>query len=85
MAYFAVQCDSRDNLKEYLEAHGVGTNIHYPIAMHRQKAFAKYGFEPHAYPIAEKLAGTVLSIPMYSGMTEEEVTYVIDTINAYKG
>ena len=81
---FAVQCDCRDDLKHYLEEKGVGTNIHYPIAMHRQKAFEIYHFEPDAYPIAEKLANTVLSIPMYSGMTDEEVTYVIKALNEYK-
>ena len=52
--------------------------------MHRQKAFEIYHFEPDAYPIAEKLANTVLSIPMYSGMTDEEVTYVIKALNEYK-
>lgn len=80
---FVVRCEERDRLRTYLEEHGIGTNIHYPIPMHEQKAFAGYDLPHGSFPIAEKLASTVLSIPMFNGMTEEEVSTVIETINKF--
>lgn len=81
---FVVRCEERDRLQAYLEEHGIGTNIHYPIPMHEQKAFAGYGLPYGSFPIAEKLASTVLSIPMFNGMTEEETTCVIETIDRFE-
>lgn len=80
---FVVRCDERKAFQAYLEENGIGTNIHYPIPMHDQKAFSKYGIHHGTYPIAEKLAETVLSLPIFNGMSEEEIDYVIDVINRY--
>lgn len=80
---FVVRCEERDKLQAYLEERGIGTNIHYPIPMHEQKAFAGYGLPHGSFPIAEKLAATVLSIPMFNGMTEDEVSMVIETLNKF--
>lgn len=80
---FVVRCEQRKELQDYLERNGVGTNIHYPIPMHCQKAFAKYDLPRGSYPIAEELADTVLSIPMYSGMAKEQIDYVINAINRF--
>lgn len=81
---FVVRCEERDKLQAYLEERGIGTNIHYPIPMHEQKAFVGYGLPHGSFPIAEKLAATVLSIPMFNGMTEEEISTVIKTINRFQ-
>ncbi len=81
---FAVYCDKRDSLKEYLESKGVHCNIHYPIPMHMQKAFAGLGPPEGSFPVTEKLARTELSIPIFYGMTDEQVSYVIDTINSWR-
>lgn len=80
---FVVRCEQRNALQDYLEARGIGTNIHYPIPMHCQKAFAKYALPRGTYPIAEMLADTVLSIPMFSGMTNDQIEAVIDAINQF--
>lgn len=80
---FVVRCEDRDKLRAYLEERGIGTNIHYPIPMHEQKAFAKYGLSHGSFPIAERLAATVLSIPMFNGMTNEEISAVIEAINRF--
>lgn len=80
---FVVRCDERDALQAYLQEKGIGTNIHYPIPMHCQKAFAKYNLPRGSFPIAEGIADTVLSLPMYVGMKDEEIQYVIDVINAF--
>lgn len=82
---FAIRCDERDKLKEYLEDKGIGTNIHYPVPMHCQKAFAHYGLPHGSYPIAEELADTELSLPIYWGMTDAQVDFVISLINNFGG
>lgn len=80
---FAVRCERRDELAQYLADKGIGTNRHYPIAMHLQDCYADLGIKEGELPIAEKISATELSIPMYYGMTDEEIQYVIDTINAF--
>lgn len=80
---FVVRCEERERLQVYLEENGIGTNIHYPIPMHEQKAFAGYDLPHGSFPIAERLASTVLSIPMFNGMTQEEISAVIRIINKF--
>lgn len=80
---FGIRCDRRDELEQYLNEQGIGTNKHYPIPMHLQGAYADLNIPEGTYPIAEKISGTELSIPMYYGMTEEEISYVIKAINAF--
>ncbi len=78
---FAVMCDDREALKAHLEERGIGTVCHYPIAIADQKCYQK---EQLAHlPLAEYIAASELSLPMYYGMTDEEVQYVIDAVNAF--
>lgn len=81
---FAIRCDKRDELEKYLNDKGIGTVKHYPIPMHLQKAYEELEIPEGALPIAEEISKTVLSIPMYYGMTDEEIDYVINTINNFK-
>ena len=74
----------RDELEKYLNDHGIGTNKHYPIPMHLQGAYESLGMKKGDLPIAEEISASELSIPMYYGMTDEEVNYVIGTINNWK-
>ena len=80
---FVVRCKERDKLQAYLEENGIGTNIHYPIPMHEQRAFAAYDLPHGSFPIAEALSAEVLSIPMFNGMTQDEISRVIDVIKKY--
>jgi dTDP-4-amino-4,6-dideoxygalactose transaminase len=80
---FVIHCKFRDKLKEYLQQHEIGTLIHYPIPPHLSEAYQYLGKKPGDYPIAEKYAREVLSLPMYNGMLQEEVDFVIDTINKF--
>ena len=80
---FAIRCQKRDELAKYLADKGIGTNKHYPIPMHLQDCYADLGIREGELPIAEEISATELSIPMYYGMTEEEIDYVIDAINAF--
>ena len=81
---FGIRCKRRDELEKFLNDAGIGTNKHYPIPMHLQECYKDLGFKEGDFPIAEEISSTQLSIPMYYGMTDEEVQYVIDKVNEFK-
>lgn len=81
---FAIRCNRRDELEHYLEGKGIGTNKHYPIPMHLQEAYKGLHIPKGALPLAEQISETQLSLPMYYGMSDEEVSYVINAINEWK-
>lgn len=81
---FVIHCQKRDALMKYLEEKGIGTLIHYPIPPHLSEAYQYLGKKAGDYPIAEKYAEEVLSLPMYNGMTQEEQTQVIEAVNAFE-
>ena len=68
----------------YLKEKEIGTIIHYPIPPHMSQAYQYLGHKAGDFPITEKYANEVLSLPMYNGMTEEEQTYVIKAINEFR-
>lgn len=80
---FAVRCKERDALAAFLTEKGLGINKHYPIAMHLQDCYKDLNLPKGSLPIAEEISETELSLPMYYGMTEEEIDYVIDAINNF--
>ena len=73
----------RDELINYLSGYEIGTLIHYPIPPHMAEAYEYLGYKKGDFPIAEKYANEVLSLPMYNGMTSEEQDYVIEKINKF--
>lgn len=80
---FVIRTEKRDEFMEYLKEHGIGSIIHYPIPPHLAEAYESLGFKKGDLPITEQYADTVLSLPMYNGMTQEECEYVVDVINQY--
>lgn len=81
---FVIRCEERERLIEYLNEKEIGTIIHYPIPPHLSEAYSYLGHRKGFLPITEHYAETVLSIPMYNGMTEEEQTVVIEALNAFE-
>ena len=81
---FAIRCRRRDELEKYLNDNGIGTNKHYPIPIHLQECYRDLGYQKGDFPIAEEISATELSLPMYYGITNEQVQYVIDRINEFK-
>ena len=81
---FGIRCKRRDELEKFLNDAGIGTNKHYPIPMHLQECYKDLGFKEGDFPVAEEISATELSIPMYYGMTDEEIQYVIDKVNEFK-
>lgn len=81
---FAVRCEKRDALATYLAEKGIGTNQHYPIPMHLQECYADLNLPRGSLPIAEQISATELSLPMYYGLTQEQIRYVIDAVNSFE-
>ena len=80
---FGVRCSRRDELAVWLDERGIGTNKHYPIPMHLQECYKDMGFGEGDFPVAEEISRTELSLPMYYGMTDEEIGYVIESVNRF--
>ncbi len=80
---FGIRCAERDELEKYLNEKCIGTNKHYPIPMHLQECYKDLGYKEGDFPIAEEISNTELSLPMYYGMNDEEIQYVIDAINKF--
>ena len=80
---YVIRCKERDRLQEYLNEKEIGTIIHYPIPPHLSEAYQYLGYEKGAFPIAECYADEVLSLPIYNGITDEELDYVIRALNEF--
>jgi dTDP-4-amino-4,6-dideoxygalactose transaminase len=67
---FVVRVADREQLKDYLAKAGIGTGIHYPIPLHLQKAYAALGYKRGDFPVTERVAAEILSLPMFPELTE---------------
>ncbi len=81
---FVIKTERRQELIDYLNEKEIGTIIHYPIPPHLSEAYQYLGVKKGTLPITEHYAETVLSIPLYNGMTKEEQDYVIEAINSFQ-
>ncbi len=83
---YVIRCkdkETRERLIGYLNEREIGTIIHYPIPPHLSEAYAYLGFKKGSFPVTESYADTVLSIPMYNGMTQPEQAAVIGALNSF--
>jgi dTDP-4-amino-4,6-dideoxygalactose transaminase len=80
---YVIKTNKRDELKEFLQLKGIGTAIHYPIPPHLQKAYSHLNFKKGDFPIAEKLANQSLSLPIYPGLSNDQVIYICDSIKEF--
>jgi dTDP-4-amino-4,6-dideoxygalactose transaminase len=80
---YVIRTKHRDHLQEYLSKRGIGTMIHYPIPPHLQKAYSYLVFTRGAFPYAEEIADTCLSLPVWPGMTQQQLDMVITYIQEY--
>ncbi|NHM03842.1 DegT/DnrJ/EryC1/StrS family aminotransferase [Flavobacterium celericrescens] len=78
---FIIRTSNRSELQNYLKENGVETMIHYPIPPHKQKAL--YNWNHLSFPITEKIHDEVLSIPLNSTLSEEEIKHIISILNNY--
>ncbi len=80
---FVVRTTQRTDLQSYLKTYGIDTLIHYPIPVHLQPAYRELGFRRGDFPVAEEIADTCLSLPLYPGLTDEEIEYIAEKIRQF--
>lgn len=80
---FVVRTEKRDDFQNYLKENGIQTIIHYPIPIYLQPAYEDLGFKKGDYPIAEKIADEIISLPIWPGISDNEVQHVIDKVNLW--
>lgn len=80
---YPVLCGNREKLVDYLEEKGIHTNIHYPIPIPLQGAYKDEKWDIKEFPVTEKICAQEVSIPLYPGMTEEEIQYIVECLNNY--
>jgi len=80
---FQVRARERDTLKTFLQERGVETKIHYPLPIHWQKASAHLGYKKGDFPVTDRLAGEILSLPVRENLTEDEVNMVCDLVTEF--
>jgi dTDP-4-amino-4,6-dideoxygalactose transaminase len=80
---YVIRTNKRDELQKYLNDKGIGTLIHYPIPPHLQEAYKDLGHKKGDFPIAEEIANKALSLPLWPGITHEEIVLVSNTISAF--
>jgi dTDP-4-amino-4,6-dideoxygalactose transaminase len=81
---YVIRCDRRDQLQKHLTERGVGTLIHYPVPIHLQQAYQDLQKREGDYPVAESLAGQILSLPIFPELTYDEARHVIESINSFQ-
>ena len=82
---FVVRVQRREELMKHLASARIGTAIHYPIPLHLQRAYEFLGYEKGAFPIAEKVAPEILSLPMFPQLTAEQQIRVVDEVDGFVG
>jgi dTDP-4-amino-4,6-dideoxygalactose transaminase len=80
---YTVRHPRRDELKKHLDENGIGNAVHYPIPLHLQKAYAHLGHKPGDFPVAEKAAREVLSLPMFTELTDAQIQRVAAVIRDF--
>ncbi|MBL0687133.1 MAG: DegT/DnrJ/EryC1/StrS family aminotransferase [Sulfurospirillum sp.] len=79
-AQYSILCKNRDALNKKLNSAGVPTAIHYPIPLHLQEAFEYLGYKKGDFPVSERVAKSILSLPMSPFLTQEQQNFIVETI-----
>jgi len=80
---FPVLVERREQFIQYLKNKGISTNIHYPTPIMEQKAYVEYNGQSIHYPVTKRICEEEVSLPLYPGMTEEQINWVVTCINEY--
>ena len=80
---YTIRTPKRDALHAYLNTHKIGNAIYYPLPLHMQKCFAHLGYKQGDFPESEKASAEVLSIPIYSELSQEQKVQVVDAVKGF--
>lgn len=80
---FVIRVSGRDRLRDYLASRGIQTGLHYPVPLHLQRAYAQIGGREGQFPVSEKAAREILSLPLYPGIRDDQVRRVVDAVRAF--
>ena len=80
---YVVRCQERDRLREHLKQSGIGTEVYYPIPLHRQECYSDLGYIEGAFPESERAAREVLALPIHQALSRDEVGRVCESIRAF--
>jgi dTDP-4-amino-4,6-dideoxygalactose transaminase len=80
---YVIRTKKRNDLQQFLSENGIGTVIHYPVPPHMQQAYKEYNFSASDFPLASIIAETCLSLPIYPGMTIDQLSYICTTIKRF--
>ncbi len=80
---YVIRAPRRDELQAWLKSQGVFTGIHYPVPVHLQNAMGLLDYRAGDLPMTERVAGEILSLPMYAELSDEEIEYIADSIKAF--
>ena len=81
---YAIRTKNRDRLRDFLGKNGISAGIHYPIPVHLQKAYFFMGIKKGAFPISEKIADEILSLPMYPELSEGQMEHISGNMHNFK-
>jgi dTDP-4-amino-4,6-dideoxygalactose transaminase len=82
---YTVRCPNRDRLAGYLKERGIPHAVYYPVPLHLQKAYASQGYKRGDFPLTERAAAEVLSLPMHPELNEEQLQYITDAVKSFYG
>jgi dTDP-4-amino-4,6-dideoxygalactose transaminase len=80
---YVIRCPRRDELKDFLAAHGVGSEVYYPIPLHLQPCYRNLGYERGAFPESERAAAEVLALPVHPALARTDIERVAELIRAF--
>ena len=77
---FVVRVPHRDRVREFLESRGIGTGLHYPLPLHLQAAYRHLRAKVGAFPVAERAAGEIMSLPMFPEISDAQIDWVAENL-----
>ena len=80
---YVIRAERRDELQQHLTRRGIGTGLHYPLPLHLQAAYAHLGLKHGSFPVTERAAAEILSLPMFPGITEEQIVRVAEAVREF--
>jgi dTDP-4-amino-4,6-dideoxygalactose transaminase len=81
---YVIRVENREELQKHLGKANIGTGIHYPIPLHLQKAYTSLGYKPGDFPVSEKVAGEIVSLPMFPGLGSDQQSRVAEEVLSFE-